>query len=265
MVLQQMVLSTVFLSHPLCMHKVGYQSSQVLVSVQRKSGFLKKKQRQSITGEDVQCQSSKKFSVENEELLLGDVLTLFTFCCYKQIQSIVFSPTFPGWTAPMRFNPDRFIEFFAFSFTCIGTLVAVSYVTGGYTVKTSQRVKSLIENGFISWFLSMPVDASWLVLVASRENNHFVMEDGWADHLPLAATGIGEPWVTAAQILGLICLWRSFYGACIGMNSFRVAPSMRRESDRDVQHVVETAKIIAVLMVAELLFLRYLAHIQDVQ
>ncbi|KAI8104927.1 hypothetical protein M9435_000101 [Picochlorum sp. BPE23] len=51
------------------------------------------------------------------------------------------------------------------------------------------------------WLVSMPVDASWLVLVASQENGVLVGEQGWADTLPLAVSGLFEPWVSAVQIV----------------------------------------------------------------
>lgn len=44
-----------------------------------------------------------------------------------QITAIIFLPNFPGWLAPLAFNPIRFLEFFSFAATLLGTWVA----TGG--------------------------------------------------------------------------------------------------------------------------------------
>lgn len=41
-----------------------------------------------------------------------------------QITALIFLPSFPGWLAPLAFNPVRFLEFFSFAVTLIGTWVA---------------------------------------------------------------------------------------------------------------------------------------------
>lgn len=41
-----------------------------------------------------------------------------------QITAIIFLPNFPGWLAPLAFNPVRFLEFFSFAATLLGTWVA---------------------------------------------------------------------------------------------------------------------------------------------
>jgi hypothetical protein len=41
------------------------------------------------------------------ELLIGDCVALLLFCLYKQITAIIISPSFPGWLAPLSFNPIR--------------------------------------------------------------------------------------------------------------------------------------------------------------
>lgn len=202
--------------------------------------------------------------IENEELLIGDCVALFSYCCYKQIQSIIYAPDFPGFLAPLHFRPTRFFEFTGFSLTIIGTFVAVSFLTGGYSLKTSERLKLLIENAFYSWLISMPVDASWLVVTASIENGSLVGDVGWYDTLPLAARGIGEPWVTAAQILGLVCFWRSFYGTFLETTSFRSISSLRQSSrEEDVEIFLSAAKIVSAIAVAEFLVLHVLAEMSN--
>ena len=41
-----------------------------------------------------------------------------------QITALIFLPSFPGWLAPLAFNPVRFLEFFSFAATLLGTWVA---------------------------------------------------------------------------------------------------------------------------------------------
>lgn len=41
-----------------------------------------------------------------------------------QITALIFLPSFPGWLAPLAFNPVRFLEFFSFTATLLGTWVA---------------------------------------------------------------------------------------------------------------------------------------------
>lgn len=43
------------------------------------------------------------------------------------------------------------------------------------------------------------------------ESQALVTDNGFADVLPLAAAGPGEPLGTAAAVLGLMAMWRSFY------------------------------------------------------
>jgi hypothetical protein len=35
--------------------------------------------------------------------------------------------------------------------------------------------------------------------------------EGWVSKLPLAASGPGEPFATAAGVLGVMAIWRAFY------------------------------------------------------
>lgn len=51
---------------------------------------------------------------------------------YTQITAIILMPTFPGWLAPMHFNPTRFEEFLSFAITVCGTWVGASWLVGGY-------------------------------------------------------------------------------------------------------------------------------------
>lgn len=70
--------------------------------------------------------------LDNRELLVGDCVSLVSFALWKQIAAIILLPTFPGWLAPLTFNPLRFIEFGAFAATLCGTWVACATILGGY-------------------------------------------------------------------------------------------------------------------------------------
>ncbi len=75
---------------------------------------------------------TRALQLDNRELLVGDCVSLVSFALYKQIAAIVFLPSFPGWLAPLSFNPLRFIEFGAFAATLCGTWVACATILGGY-------------------------------------------------------------------------------------------------------------------------------------
>ena len=47
-----------------------------------------------------------------------------TASAHPQITALIFLPSFPGWLAPLAFNPVRFLEFFSFAATLLGTWVA---------------------------------------------------------------------------------------------------------------------------------------------
>lgn len=55
------------------------------------------------------------------------------------------------------------------------------------------------------WLISMPVAAAQLVLLTAAEDATLVGDEGFASVLPLAASGPGEPFVTAAGVLGEPC------------------------------------------------------------
>lgn len=80
------------------------------------------------------------------ELLVGDVLLLIVFCLYKQILAIATSPAFPGWLAPLHFNPVRIEELLGFMVTVAGTWVACSSVLGDYRVSSESTVLFLRMN-----------------------------------------------------------------------------------------------------------------------
>ena len=53
-------------------------------------------------------------------------------CCHVQITSLLFLPDFPGWTAPLHFNPIRFEELAIFCITLCVCWIGACGVVGGY-------------------------------------------------------------------------------------------------------------------------------------
>ncbi len=49
-----------------------------------------------------------------------------------QVTALILSPSFPGWTAPLRFSPVRFAELVSFAGTLCGAWVLASLLAGGY-------------------------------------------------------------------------------------------------------------------------------------
>lgn len=65
----------------------------------------------------------------------------------------------------------------------------------------------------------MPVAAAQLVLVTAAEDKALVGDFGFASALPLAASGPGEPFTTAAGVLGLMAIWRCFYAVSTALHT----------------------------------------------
>lgn len=83
--------------------------------------------------------------------------------------------SFPGWLAPLNFNPDRFLEFLSFTGTVCGVWVAAALLTGGYAYATTAgRLPRALKTAALIWAVSMPVAAAQLVLVAATESRSLV-------------------------------------------------------------------------------------------
>jgi hypothetical protein len=136
-----------------------------------------------------------------------------------QITSLLFLPDFPGWIAPLHFNPVRFEELLIFIFTLCVSWVSACGILGGYkTVATSgerfctQLVNLFMSNDVIAfdkrakntyaadlptalarvsgaWLIAMPVAACNLILVTAAEGNDLVGDSFFGHVLPLAARG----------------------------------------------------------------------------
>ncbi|PRW57903.1 hypothetical protein C2E21_3557 [Chlorella sorokiniana] len=180
--------------------------------------------------------------LQNVELLVGDCLCLICFALYKQITALIFLPSFPGWLAPLAFNPVRFLEFFSFTATLLGTWVAAGMLSGGYRFAATADVQTALSRTCRMWLISMPVAAAQLVLLTAAEDATLVGDEGFASALPLAASGPGEPFVTAAGVLGLMCVWRAFFAIYLDLWSFRGADAVRRDRVKDMQHFADSLK-----------------------
>jgi hypothetical protein len=62
-----------------------------------------------------------------------------------QITALIFLPSFPGWLAPLAFNPARFLEFFSFAATLMGTWVGSGYLAGGYRFTATADMESSLR------------------------------------------------------------------------------------------------------------------------
>ena len=196
--------------------------------------------------------------IENEELLIGDIVTLLSFCCLKQIDAIVTAPDFPGWTAPLEFRYERWVEFSSFLIATIATFCTVTYLTSGYAKSSASQVSRLVENCAFVTFITCLMLAAQLVIGVASENASFVGLEGWDDVLPLAARGIGEPWVSAAQLLGISTGWRVIWYFFVDTSSFLKLDRLNayKETERGV--LEEAAKVAAGLAVVSLVILRIL-------
>jgi hypothetical protein len=119
-----------------------------------------------------------------------------------QIGAIALSPDFPGWLAPLHLNPVRLAEFVSFSSTLTLTWVGCALVLGGYAGSATADVPTALRRTCAAWLCSMPVAAAQLVLLTAAEDGALVGSAGFATALPLAASGPGEPFATAAGVLG---------------------------------------------------------------
>lgn len=176
------------------------------------------------------------------ELLIGDCLCLLCFALYKQITAIIFLPNFPGWLAPLAFNPVRFLEFFSFAATLLGTWVATGLLTGGYRFAATADLQAALSRTCRMWLICMPVAAAQLVLLTAAEDAALVGDEGFASALPLAASGPGEPFVTAAGVLGLMCVWRAFYAAYLDIYSFGKLSANGRSREQDMRHFADSLR-----------------------
>lgn len=63
-----------------------------------------------------------------------------------QIAAIILSPSFPGWLAPLNFNPSRFGELASFATTLTVSWVLSSLLIGGYRIRATSGVSRHPDN-----------------------------------------------------------------------------------------------------------------------
>ena len=177
-------------------------------------------QRKGSSGGNSNGSGGNGFQIDNFELLVGDTVGIISFATYKQIAAIVISPTFEGYLAPLQFNPIRFEEFFNFTITITATWAAAGILLGAYTSAASSDTQRALIVTCKVWLASMCISAAQLVLATAAEDGALVGTEGWGHILPLAASGPGEPFITAAQILGLMAVWRAFYATYLDISKF---------------------------------------------
>lgn len=127
-----------------------------------------------------------------------------TKCSVPQITAIILMPSFPGWLAPMHFNPIRFEEFLSFAITVCGTWVGASLLVGGYKSNATSDLPTALARVSFTWLVSQPVAAAQLVLVTAAEGRSLVGASDFASKLPLAATGNTS--VIASCTLASLCV-----------------------------------------------------------
>ncbi|PNH04979.1 hypothetical protein TSOC_008795 [Tetrabaena socialis] len=185
--------------------------------------------------------------VENAELLVGDSIAMVTFCCYKQIASIVLSPDFPGWLAPLSFSWTRFGEFCGLCATLTGTWIAAGLLVGAYKTAATADLPTGLRVASMTWLLAMPVAAAQLVLATAVESRALVGDVDFASAMPLAASGVGEPFVTASGVLALMTLWRCVYALYLDPFGLKGLGFRRQQFLREVYSFRE-ALLIAIMM-----------------
>lgn len=163
--------------------------------------------------------------------------------------------------APLQFNPDRFVELLSFTATVCGTWVAAGLLAGGYRIDSTADLNTALARTCRIWLVSMPVSAAQLVLVTAVEGQSLVGAEGFATVLPLAASGPGEPFATAAGVLGLMACWRAFYTAYLDVFNLRSAAGNLVDRGQQVQHFVETLRTVLLLCIACCVVLQFLGGV----
>eukprot|EP00879_Flechtneria_rotunda_P004029 GHRR01004271.1.p1 GENE.GHRR01004271.1~~GHRR01004271.1.p1 ORF type:complete len:303 (+),score=81.37 GHRR01004271.1:243-1151(+) len=195
--------------------------------------------------------NNNPLDIDNYELVVGDCVALTCFALYKQIASIVLSPGFPGWFAPLSFNPLRFAEFANFAGMLLAAWVVAAGITGGYRGASSSSIPLALQSVCRAWLVAMPVAASQLVLVTAAESQALVGDEYFASALPLAASGPGEPLTTAAGVLGVMAIWRAFYTVYLNSwnsNNIVVEAQRFRESLATVALVAAACSVVLQLL-----------------
>lgn len=192
-------------------------------------------------------------------MLVGDVLLLVCFALYKQIMAIIFLPDFPGLLAPLHLSPVRLLEFLSFTCTLCGTWVGCGWLLGAFETDATADLQTALMRTCLVWLLSEPVAAAQLVLLTAAEGKSLVGMEGFAQVLPLAASGPGEPFVTATGVLGLMVVWRSFYTAYLDFWNVRTSDMRRVDREKEASAFMDAlggAVLLAVVSIVALQLLQ---------
>jgi len=165
--------------------------------------------------------------------------------------------------APLHFNPIRFIEYFSFVLTVIGTWVSVGWLVEAYTFETSRSLRKSVESTCWVWIIAMPVTAAQLVLTTAVEDQSLVGVEGWASKVPLTVSGTLEPWISAAGILTVMLVWRSFYSCYLDIWSFRGIRGFA-DKEKEQENFASSLKIVLGFVLVGCLVLHGLSS-QDFQ
>ncbi|GFR44893.1 hypothetical protein Agub_g6237 [Astrephomene gubernaculifera] len=185
--------------------------------------------------------------VENAELVVGDAVAMVNFCLYKQIASIVLSPDFPGWLAPLHLNWTRFGEFCGLTATLTGTWVAAGLLLGAYRTAATADLPAALRAACLTWLAAMPVAAAQLVLATAAESRALVGDADFASAVPLAASGLGEPFVSASGVLALMSLWRCVYALFLDPFGLKGLGFRREQFMRELYSFREALLVVCII------------------
>lgn len=100
--------------------------------------------------------------------------------------------------APLRFNPERWLEFVSFTATVAGAWVLAAALTGGLSYSAARSLPAALRAASWAWLVSMPVAGAQLVLVTALESRALVGTEDFASALPLVAQ---------VCVFAFVCVW----------------------------------------------------------
>ncbi|KAJ9528320.1 hypothetical protein QJQ45_014301 [Haematococcus lacustris] len=133
--------------------------------------------------------------------------------------------------------------------TLCGVWVAASALVGGYRASATEDLPTTLRTTSQAWLTSMPVAAAQLVLSTALCNRVLVGEPGFAQSLPLPASGPGEPFATAVGVLGLMVGWRAFYALYLDWWNGSSEQDMARFNEAVLVVAVQSGMAMVVLQV----------------
>ncbi|KAJ9527922.1 hypothetical protein QJQ45_005648 [Haematococcus lacustris] len=133
--------------------------------------------------------------------------------------------------------------------TLCGVWVAASALVGGYRASATEDLPTTLRTTSQAWLASMPVAAAQLVLSTALCNRVLVGEPGFAQSLPLPASGPGEPFATAVGVLGLMVGWRAFYALYLDWWNGSSEQDMARFNEAVLVVAVQSGMAMVVLQV----------------